>query len=157
MYTIKVQAVDTYGTVGEAAYLYNVTIEDSMILSISARTTSFVQQANYTTYTNTLVKTIIPTLKSVSPEDIQSRSQTAAVVGGVAGAVVFFGFGVLIFLFVRGKIRNKSIKVNLFLSAYSTKNKFFLVNPTLLLLHGCYSNSRAGAECRARVLIPLED
>ena len=73
-------------------------------------------------------------------ENIQSRSLTAELAGGVVGAAVFLVLGVLIFCFVRKKIekirRNQSIKVNLFLSSSSTKKNFFLVNHSSLLLHG---------------------
>lgn len=105
LYTFKVQAVDSYG-IGEAAYLYNVTIEG--------------QQSVPTIKSLTVLTDNVPQVLS---KDVNSDSDSIyAVAGGAAGSGVFFCLAAFALLFIVKRIRknsrNRSIKVQPIFSIY---------------------------------------
>ena len=122
IFTIVVQSVDNVGQ-GTAAVLHGVEIVSSRNLT-TQNSFSTIKPSDETTRSYKVTKRKNPTSIPSPPKDIMSQSQTAAIAGGVAGAIVFLVLTLLLFLFMLRRIakkrRLKSIQVKHILLPYST-------------------------------------
>ena len=103
IYTIKTQAVDN-GFVGEAAFVYNITIESH----------PSIQTINESSHSNNVTVPKNRTVEIVQ-KDSELPSDRAAIAGGATGAVTLLGLGIFIFIFLLRRRRKRrlsqSIKV----------------------------------------------